>query len=126
LTAVVHFYKQVQIEVAKLWTVPSHLCCRGSRGIGGGGPPSGSGGGLPGGTDVPVQGHWPPDNLPRIPCAADAGRTSLLRYNRHLVDAVNARRMLERGRTDEISIRAGAVCMVEGIVQRIGEKILFG
>jgi hypothetical protein len=34
--------------------------------------------------------------------------------------------MLERGGTDEISIRAGTVCTVKGIMRRVREEILLG
>jgi hypothetical protein len=34
--------------------------------------------------------------------------------------------MLERGGTDEISIRAGTVCAVKGIAQHVREEILLG
>jgi hypothetical protein len=43
----------------------------------------------------------------------------VLRYDRRLGDAIDARRTLERGGTNEISIRAGTVCAVEGIVRRV-------
>ncbi len=48
----------------------------------------------------------------------------MLRYNRCLGDAVDARRMLEWGKTDEISIRVGTVCAVKGIVWHVREEIL--
>ena len=50
----------------------------------------------------------------------------MLRYDWRLGDAVDARRTLERGGTDEISIRAGTVCAVEGIVRRVREEVLSG
>jgi hypothetical protein len=39
---------------------------------------------------------------------------------------VDAWRTLERGGIDEISIRAGTVCAVEGIVRHVREEILLG
>jgi hypothetical protein len=53
-------------------------------------------------------------------------RAGVLRYDRCLGDAVNAWRTLEQGGTDEISIRGGTLCAVNGIVRGVREEILLG
>jgi hypothetical protein len=50
----------------------------------------------------------------------------VLRYDRHLGDAVNAWRTLEWGGTNKISIRVGTVCVVKGITQCVREETLSG
>jgi hypothetical protein len=132
-TSVVHFHKRAQIAVADLWAA---LGRRRRRGGFGGGPPSESGGGGGGGggdpTDCPALRMCQFDDIGLLTTFPDyrvpqmLRSAGVLRYDRRLGEAVDARRTLERGGTDEISIRAGTVCAVEGIVRRVREEVLSG
>jgi hypothetical protein len=64
--------------------------------------------------------------FPDYPVPQMLQSAGVLRYDRRLGDVVDAQRMLEQGGTDEISIRAGTVCAVEGIVRRVREEVLSG
>jgi hypothetical protein len=74
--------------------------------------------------EVPVQQHWPPDDLPQLPHAADAAVRGHAEVRPAPGDAVDAWKMLEQDGTNEISIRESTVCTVKGIAWRIREEIL--
>ncbi|KAL3772098.1 hypothetical protein ACHAW5_004936 [Stephanodiscus triporus] len=127
-SSVVHFYKRAQIAVADIWAALGRRRRRGalpssseSVAVGGGVDPAANSKfeRICEFYDVDLLTTFPDYRVPQI-----LRNVGVLRYDPPLAMAVDRRTTLERGGIDEISIRAGTVSAVEGIVRRVREIIV--